>query len=128
MTSQSKALAGIKILVVDDSPDIRMLMNLFLTREGAVVEEAIHAEDAIAKTAKNEYAVVLMDIQMPGMDGYEALDAVRKRGYQRPIIALTAHAMKEERDRILQAGFNDYATKPVQWPKLIETILQWAKT
>ncbi|CAN5653881.1 hypothetical protein BH10BDE1_BH10BDE1_26590 [soil metagenome] len=118
-----KRLENLKILVVDDSPDNRTLMSLILRREGAVVDEAADGEEAVRKALKGEFAIVLMDIQMPGMDGYAALSTLRKAEYRRPIIALTAHAMVEERRRTAAAGFSDHVTKPVDREVLIAAIL-----
>jgi CheY-like chemotaxis protein len=69
--------------------------------------------------------VVLMDIQMPKMDGHEATKKLRAAGFTKPIIALTAHAMREERDRCFESGCSDYLTKPLQRELLIETISKY---
>jgi CheY-like chemotaxis protein len=68
------------------------------------------------------YDIVLMDIQMPNMDGYEAARALRQAGYKKPIVALTAHAMPEERARTLAAGFDGHLTKPINLSEMIEVI------
>jgi CheY-like chemotaxis protein len=67
-----------------------------------------------------------MDLQMPVMDGYEAVKELRKSGYIRPIIALTAHALKQERHRCLEAGFNDHLSKPVDRDALLKALLQFS--
>jgi CheY-like chemotaxis protein len=118
-----KRLENMNILVVDDSPDNRTLMSLLLRREGAVVAEAADGEEAVNKALNGDFAIVLMDIQMPEMDGYTALATLRKQDYTRPIVALTAHAMVEERRRTAAAGFNDHVTKPVDQNALVKAIL-----
>jgi len=70
---------------------------------------------------------VLMDIQMPILDGYDATMQLRHKGYSKPIVALTAHAMKEERARCLRAGCNDHLTKPVSRSNLVFTVEQYAE-
>ncbi|MCB0411779.1 MAG: response regulator, partial [Bdellovibrionales bacterium] len=103
-----------KILVVDDSPDNQILVSHFLTAAGAEVEIANNGQEAVDKIKKNheEFAAILMDLQMPVLDGYQATQTLRDWGYQKPIIALTANAMKEEKERSKQQGFSEYLTKP----------------
>ena len=110
------------ILVVDDSPDNRTIVGLFLESAGARVTEATNGREGVAAATAGSFDLVLMDIQMPTMDGYQALQTLRALAYGRPIVALTAHAFKEERDRCLSVGFADYITKPVNRPHLIETL------
>lgn len=119
-----KRLASINVLVVDDSKDNRILMNLLLRHEGAAVYEAASGEEALTKVTEHDFAIVLMDIQMPSMDGYETLKALQAQVYSRPVIALTAHAMKEERRKTSAAGFSDHVTKPVDKEVLVERILR----
>ncbi|RYZ80052.1 MAG: response regulator, partial [Proteobacteria bacterium] len=71
---------------------------------------------------QNHYDVILMDIQMPVMDGHEAARSLRLQGYSRPIVALTAHAMKEERLRAEQSGFSHFLTKPIHRKSLIDLL------
>ena len=78
--------------------------------------------EAVAKALAHEYELILMDIQMPEVDGYEATCRLRDSGYDRPIVALTAHAFREERERCLQAGCNGHLTKPVDRRTLLESI------
>jgi hypothetical protein len=75
----------------------------------------------------NFYDIILMDVQMPRMDGHEAAQILRSSNYRRPIIALTAHAMVEERDRAIASGFSDFLSKPVKRESLIEMLLKFAK-
>jgi CheY-like chemotaxis protein len=112
----------LSILVVDDSADNRDLIRRFLQPSGAVVDEAKDGIECLEKIASNRYAVVLMDIQMPGLDGLETAALLRKQGLQIPVIAITAHAMKEDRDRCLQAGFNHHIAKPINRLELMDAI------
>lgn len=78
--------------------------------------------EAVQKAKDDNYDVLLMDLQMPIMDGYEATALLRQKGYGAPIVALTAHAMIEERNRCLASGFDDHISKPVDRRLLIERI------
>jgi PAS domain S-box-containing protein len=115
-------LRGTDVLVVDDAVDNRILMGHFLTSAGAKADFASNGHEGVAKALANKYHLILMDIQMPGLDGYEATSLLRRKGFTRPIIALTAHAFKEERDRSLAAGCNDHLTKPIDRKLLISQI------
>ena len=121
--TKNQRLQGLKVLVVDDSAENRMLVEVYLKREGAVVDEADNGEQAVQMALHNEYDTVLMDIQMPGIDGYEALAKLKRSNYQKPVLALTAHAMHEERIRALASGFSDHIPKPVNRNNLVEAIL-----
>ena len=102
-----------KILIVDDSQDNRDLVVQYLVRLGFKTETASSGPEALAKVAASTYQVMLLDLQMPNMDGFEALRELRMRDYQGPVIAFTAHAMKGDRERCLDAGFDDYLSKPI---------------
>ncbi|RZA27262.1 MAG: PAS domain S-box protein [Proteobacteria bacterium] len=112
----------VRVLIVDDSPDNRAIVARFLKLAGAQFDVAENGAIAVEKALSHHYDVILMDIQMPVMDGYEALIQLRKKGYEKPIMALTAHAMKEEKDRCLEAGFNEYLSKPVDRQSLLRLI------
>lgn len=114
--------SDIKVLIVDDSPDNRAIVSRFLKLAGADFDTAENGAIAVEKAGAQDYSMILMDIQMPVMDGYQALKKLRGDGYQKPIMALTAHAMKEEKDRCLEAGFNDYLSKPVDRQALLSLI------
>ncbi len=114
------------ILVVDDRRDIRFLAQHFIQKAGGTVVTADDGQIALDMLQQDAIArqihLVLMDMQMPVMDGYEAVRHLRSCGFDRPIIALTANAMREDRDRCLAAGCNDYATKPLDGVKLVKLI------
>jgi PAS domain S-box-containing protein len=111
-----------KLLLVEDSPDNRFLIQRFLADSGATVMTANNGREGAEKAFTQEFDLILMDIQMPEMDGYESLRAIRAKGFTKPIIALTAHALREERERAQREGFDDYLTKPVTKAGLIEKI------
>jgi len=121
-TATNKILEGKKILVVEDSLDNQLLAELYLSRSGAQVEFANNGLDGLQKIKSHDYDVVLMDIQMPVMDGYTATQEVRRAGIQLPIIALTGFAMKEDQQKCLEAGCNDYLAKPFDRHSLIKCI------
>lgn len=101
-------------LVVDDAQDNRLLLGTYLQRLNWRFEVAQDGFEALQKiTSDDKYKVVLMDIQMPEMDGFEALRKLRSKHFTGPVIAVTAHAMKGDREHCLEAGFDDYISKPV---------------
>jgi CheY-like chemotaxis protein len=121
-------LVGNKVLVVDDDMRNIFALTSMLERHGAVV---LHAEDGrhgIEILRQNpDINAVLMDIMMPGMDGYETMREIRLLpGFESlPIIALTAHAMKGDRERCLEAGASDYVAKPVEVDRLLGMLRLW---
>ncbi len=115
-----------RMLVVEDVELNQRLLGAILRRAGVVVELAddgrMGLELALAAERRGEpFDLVLMDMQMPVMDGYEAARALRDAGFTRPIVALTAHAMSTDRERCLAAGCTDYETKPIQRERLLAT-------
>lgn len=120
----NKPLEGKKILVVDDSIENQMLLNVYLQKMGMKVDEAANGDIGVKKALAEDFDLILMDIQMPVLDGYSATEKLRASGYSKPIIALTANAMKEDRERSIRAGCNDYLTKPIQSNKLMQTIIE----
>lgn len=119
-------LDGLRILVVDDAHDNRELITRILKLAGATTEMASDGREAVTKAMDNGFNVILMDIQMPGTNGYEATRELRDRGYSKPIIALTAHAMREELERCVAAGCNKTISKPVSRLELLQSILEYA--
>lgn len=122
-----ETLLGIKVLVVDDAADNQFLFKTYLKKCGAIVESAGDGKQGVDKAMTQGFDVVLMDLQMPVMDGHEAVAELRKRNYQGPIIALTAHAIKEEREKAMNLGFTDYLTKPIQKVQLIRAVEKYGK-
>jgi CheY-like chemotaxis protein len=127
--SPAVLLSG-RILLAEDGPDNQRLISHILTKAGAevtIVDNGKKAFDA-AKTAANAghpFDLILMDMQMPIMDGYEATMALREEGYTGWIVALTAHAMASDRQKCLNAGCNDYATKPIQRKEFFATLAKY---
>ncbi|MHC4880446.1 MAG: PAS domain-containing hybrid sensor histidine kinase/response regulator [Planctomycetota bacterium] len=120
-------LQNCRLLLVDDAPDNRLIISTFLKRFGPDISVAENGEDAIDHVlrALNEsipFDVVLMDMQMPVLDGYEATRRLRAEGYDGQIIALTAHAMAGAKKECLDAGCDAYATKPIVRDDLLKTI------
>lgn len=111
-----------RILVVDDSPDNRKLFRYHLESQGIVVDVAENGREGVNKGAAQTFDAILMDIQMPELDGFGALKELRARGVNTPIVALTAHAMRGDMERCLEAGFTDYLSKPVSRASLFDKI------
>lgn len=121
------SLRGKKILVVEDSPENQLLVQLALDKMGAQVDCANNGEEGIEKALAKTYDAVIMDMQMPVLDGYSAVRQLRQRGYQTPIIALTAFAMTGDRAKCMEAGCSDYLSKPVDLRTLALTIARHIK-
>ena len=115
-------LKGRSILLVEDSPDNQYLISRILEIHGAKVDVADDGIQGVEKALNNNYDLVIMDIQMPHMDGHQATKKLREMGYTQPIVALTAHAMKEEAERAMESGFTEFLTKPVQRDLVISTV------
>ncbi|MBI3861594.1 MAG: response regulator [Planctomycetia bacterium] len=131
-------LPACRVLLADDGPDNQRLISFILRKAGATVEvvengqlafERIMESDGVGQRAadtKPPIDVVVMDMQMPVLDGYEASRRLRAANYTGPIIALTAHAMAGDRERCLAAGCTEYAVKPVDRQRLVELVARFA--
>ncbi|MBC7753291.1 MAG: response regulator, partial [Moraxellaceae bacterium] len=116
------SLENKKILVVEDSQDNQEIFKFFLSAAGAFPEISSDGEDAVKKVLSDDYDLILMDIQLPKMDGLEATRRIRNSGYHKPIIALTAHSSVEEKSNCFKAGCVGLITKPVTQMALINKI------
>lgn len=102
-----------KALIVEDNPINMELVLEIITSSGISADEAITGEEAIAMVEKDNYDIILMDIELPGIDGVDAAKIIKSRHKNIPILALTSYAMKGDRERFLAAGFDDYLSKPI---------------
>ncbi len=123
-------LAGLRVLLAEDSDDLAGLVDLQLRHRGATVERVAHGQAAVDRVEGETAAfdVILTDMQMPVLDGYAAVRALRDGGCALPVIALTAHAMVGDRERCLDAGCDGYTSKPVDFDVLTEELLPHVPT
>ncbi len=129
-TAEPEQRLDARVLLVEDNPVNQKVAVLQLERLGCTVELANNGLEAIDACKHREFDVILMDCQMPGMDGYEAtrmLRTLEMPGRRTPIIALTAHAMKGDRDRCLAAGMDDFVAKPVDRRELARAVARWCR-
>ena len=122
LVTNGPLLSQRKILVADDSSDNLFLVKRLLSKNGAKVVVATNGSEAVQAAKSENPDAILMDIQMPGLDGYEATRQLRAHGFLRPIFALTAHAMAEDRERSASAGCDGHLTKPLNGPEVIRAL------
>ena len=115
-------LPEMSVLLVDDGDENRDLMSVVLEEAGADYDTAENGLEAVKKARLRQWDVILMDMQMPVMDGYTATRKLREEGYDKPIIALTAHAMQGAEQECLDAGCTGFLTKPIDFDRLIVTL------
>ena len=122
-------LKGMKILLVEDNEVNQLVASRILRKAGFLVTIAQNGQEALEKVGEDDYGLVLMDIQMPVMDGLEATREIRKlRRYDSlPIVAMTAHAMSGDRELSIKSGMNDHVNKPIDVQELFKTIVRWTE-
>ncbi|MDR3155457.1 MAG: response regulator [Deltaproteobacteria bacterium] len=121
-----KAIAGARILLVEDNEVNQLVASKILAHAGLVVTIASDGSKAVDMVQKEAFDLVLMDIQMPVMDGLTATRTIRELGYSElPIVAMTAHAMSSDRELSLKAGMNDHVNKPINVPELFQALAKW---
>jgi two-component system, cell cycle response regulator DivK len=108
-----------KILLVEDNEMNRDMLSRRLQRRGYEVQVALDGLSGVEAALQGAFDLILMDMSLPGIDGWDATRRIRAAGTGVPIIALTAHAMSGDRERALDAGCNDYETKPVELDRLL---------
>ena len=124
----SDADSGPRILVAEDNPINQMLATALLRKLGYAYETVANGAEAVDAVGRQPFAMILMDVHMPEMDGLDATRQIRQRAGPESdiaIVALTANAMVEDRQRCLAAGMNDYISKPIEEPELIRVLQQW---
>lgn len=125
--SELAALKGSRVLLVEDNEINQLVLQELLRRNGVVVEVAADGEQGLQRLTSATYDAVLMDCQMPVMDGYEATRQIRASSQlcQMPVIAMTANAMKGDREKALKVGMDDYLTKPIDPPQVLQVLDRW---
>jgi two-component system sensor histidine kinase BarA len=123
-------LPNAKVLAVDDMEINLRLLTTWLKNTNLQLTLAFSGADAVSQCKENEFDLILMDVQMPNMDGLEATKQIRQTdlNFGTPIIAVTAHAFKEEQDKLLASGMDDYLPKPINLSDLIDLIKRWCQT
>jgi CheY-like chemotaxis protein/HPt (histidine-containing phosphotransfer) domain-containing protein len=117
-----------RVLVIDDTPANRQLVGLVLRKAGLEVEEAENGEVAVTKVASGSYDLLLMDMQMPVLDGFSATRMLRERGLQQPILALTANVTEQDRLQCAAAGCTGFLSKPINIDLLLSTLAEYLPT
>lgn len=119
------SLKGKRILIAEDSPDNQEIFQLFMERAGAEVKIVSDGEASVHAATENKFDLILMDLQMPGIDGKEAARRIFSAGSKTPIVALTAHAMESEKEECRKIGFGGHITKPVGEASLIREVANY---
>ena len=120
--------SAVRVLIAEDNAVNQLVIEKMLTKRGFAVDIAEDGLEALAKLATGSYAAVFMDCQMPNLDGYTTTGRIREQegaGERLPVIAMTAHAMKGDRERCLEAGMDDYLAKPLRPEELDEVLARW---
>jgi len=122
-----ESLQRVNIFIVDDDPDTWDLLRFMLEEEGAIVTVATNAKEALCLLEKELPTILVSDVAMPEMDGFQLIEQVRElpQGEELPAIALTAYAREEDRVQAISSGFNDYLTKPIDPLELMRLIQRY---
>jgi CheY-like chemotaxis protein len=127
---QPRTGKSLRVLVAEDNLVNQNVILGVLKKEGHSIELARNGQEVLAAVQRSQFDLILMDVQMPQMDGFEATAAIRKAEKisveHLPIVAITAHAMQGDRERCLEAGMDDYLTKPIDLSKLRAMLEKWA--
>lgn len=121
----SSSLKGKKVLIVDDVKDNQMLESFYVRKAGCEVELASNGSEAVEKALNGDHDAILMDLHMPVLDGISATVRLRDKGYQKPIIAVTADTQSNVRHRAYQVGFNDFISKPLRRSELLQALAKF---
>jgi CheY-like chemotaxis protein len=117
---------SLSILLAEDNPVNQRLVARMLEKRGHAVEIASNGREAVERSGRGKFDVILMDVQMPELDGFDATRAIRARekrlGVRTPVIALTAHALNDDRERCLSAGMDEFVSKPIEAPELFAAL------
>jgi len=118
-------LSKYHVLIVEDDITNQLITKKLLEKTRCIIDLAVNGQEAVLKTAHNNYDLILMDMQMPILDGIDASSKIRQNGHTMPIIALTANAYMEHQTQCLDAGMNDFLPKPIAADKLFATLSKW---
>ena len=121
------ALETFKVLIVDDLQDCRWLVRLYLRNSPYHLIEASSASEALKVLKTRNIDLILMDLQMPEVDGYQTTTYLRQQGFRKPIIAFTAHAMSKEITKCFEVGFDEVLIKPIRKRDLLNTLHPYSK-
>lgn len=119
-------LAGKKVLLAEDNAVNLLLATRILEKNGLLIDSATDGKIALEKASKNHYDFILMDMQMPELSGTEATEEIRKLGFDRPIIAMTANTADSDKEACINAGMSDYLAKPIEQQQLLRKLEHWA--
>ena len=125
-SADRSSIAGLRVLVAEDNATNALIARRMLERVGCQVSHVMDGEQAVREGLSGYADVILMDCQMPVLDGYAAARQLRSLGVVTPIVACTANALSEERERCVAAGMNDYLAKPFRREDLEDVLLRWA--
>ena len=124
---EANGVGGLRVLLAEDGRDNQLLVTRYLEKAGAEVVVVGDGAQAVREIVDRPFDVVLMDMQMPVMDGYSATQALRQLGFEIPIVALTAHAMSEQRRECLDVGCDGFVSKPIDRSLLLATVAQFGR-